>query len=362
MNGCHGTIVLVAMLSLQLQLGGMAHLRAAEGPATLDCSKDRSPLALAVCGDEAAIAAERRTTASYLAAYYALPEARRPGFRNDHTQWVNGLNSRCRRPSDLRPGDQPALSVECVRRLYTQRGEVYRKKLAGLALDEINLSPALLRKIQTRLIELKFLSSNADGAFGANTRAAIRNYQASIDHVQSDFLSPEERNMLLDPPAIQAQTWEPNQAVASETVSPAEAAIAQRSDGPSLQSTDDRPFRPQTTEHTGEQALEQKAADAVGPPANVVVAAPVDRRSRFKTRCLIEGGTIAGVILVLAVDSVFVRLRRRSKLSRKNADAGDDLSGVSLRRDTARTKPSMQGTGGNLDNTGHTTTAASMTL
>ena len=344
---------------LSFQLGGTAHLRAAEGPATLDCSKDRSPLAVTVCSDEAAIAAERRTTASYLAAYYALPEARRPGFRNDHTQWVNGLTSRCRRPSDLRPGDQPALSVECVRRLYTQRGEVYRKKLAGLALDEINLSPVLLKKIQMRLIELKFLSGNADAVFGANTRAAIRDYQASIDHVQSDFLSAEERSMLLDPPAIQAQTWEPTQAVASETPSPAGAAIAEQSDSPSLQSTDNRPFPPETTQHSGEQAPQQKVAEAVDPPANVEVAAAVDRRSTPKTRYLIEGGTIASVILVLAVDAVFVRLRRRSKLAGKNA--GDDLSGVPLKRDTARTKPPMRGTGGNLDNAGHPTTAR-MTL
>jgi len=209
MNGRHGTIIVVAVLSFEL--GGVAHLRAAEGAAALDCGKDRSPLAVTVCSDEAAIAAERRTTASYLAAYYALPEARRPGFRSDHTQWLAGLTSRCHRPSDLRPGDQPTLSAECVRRSYTQRGEVYHKKLSGLALDEITLSPVLLKRIQTRLIDLQFLSGNADGVFGANTRVAIRNYQASIDHVQSDFLSAEERSKLLDPPAIQTHALEPNE-------------------------------------------------------------------------------------------------------------------------------------------------------
>ena len=355
MNGRHGTIIVLAMLSFEL--GGVAHLRAAEGPAALDCGKDRSPLAVTVCGDEAAIAAERRTTASYLAAYYALAEARRPGFRSDHTQWLAGLTSRCHRPSDLRPGDQPTLSAECVRRSYAQRGEVYRKKLSGLALDEINLSPVLLRKIQTRLIELQFLSGNADGVFGANTRAAIRNYQASIDHVQSDFLSAEERSMLLDPPAIQAQALEPKQAAASEAMSPAEAPISPQPDSPSLQSTDNRPFRQDATEHAIEQTPQLKVADAGGPPDNVEIATPVDRGSRLKTRYLIEGGTIAGVILVLAVDCIFVTLRRRIKLRRQNA-ADHDLSGVSLKKDMARTKPSMQGTGGNLDNAGHTTSAA----
>ena len=353
MNGRRGIIIVIAMLSIEL--GRAAHLRAAEGPAALDCGKDRSALAVTVCGDETAIAAERRTTASYLAAYYALPEARRPGFRSDHTQWLSGLTNRCRRPSDLRPGDQPTLSAECVRRLYTQRGEVYRKKLSGSALDEINLSPVLLKKIQTRLIELQFLSGNADGVFGANTRAAIRNYQASIDHVQSDFLSAEERSMLLDSPAIPAQASEPKQAAASEAISPAEASIPQQPDSPSLQSIDNRPFRQDATEHAIEQTPQLRAADAAEPPVNVEIATPVDRGSRLKTRYLIEGATIAGVILVLAVDSVFVRLRRRIKLRRKNAD--DDLSGVSLKRDMARTKPPMQGTGGNLDNAGHTTTA-----
>jgi Putative peptidoglycan binding domain len=350
MNGRRGTIIVVAML--WFELGGVTHLRAAEGPAALDCGKDRSALALTVCGDEAATAAERRTTASYLAAYYALPEARRPGFRSDHTQWLGGLTGRCRRPSDLRPGDQLTLSAECVRRSYIQRGEVYRKKLSGLALDEINLSPVLLKNIQTRLIELQFLSGNADGVFGANTRAAIRNYQASIDHVQSDFLSAEERGMLLDPPAIQAQVSEPKRAAAGEALSPAEASIPQQPDSPSLQSTDNRPLRPDVTEHALEQAPQLRAADAAGPRVNLEIATPVDSGSRLKTRYLIEGATIAGVLLVLAVDSVIVRLRRRIKLRKKNA--GDDLSDVSLKRDVVRAKPKMQGTSGNA---GHTTTA-----
>ena len=354
MNGRHGTMIVVVMLSFGL--GGLAHPHAAEGPAALDCGKDRSPLAETVCGDESAIAAERRTTASYLAAYYALPEARRPGFRSDHAQWLAGLTSRCHRLSDLRPGDQPTLSAECVRRLYTQRGEVYRKKLSGLALDEINLSPVLLKKIQTRLIELQFLSGNADGVFGANTRAAIRNYQASIDHVQSDFLSAEERSMLVDPPAMQAQELEPKQADAGNAISPAEDPISQQPDSPSLQSTDNRPFRQDATEHGIEQMPPLRAADAGSSPVDVEIATPVDRGGGLKTRYLIEGSTIAGVILVLAVDTIFVKLRRRIKFRRQDT-ANDDLASVSLKKDMVRPKPSIQGTGGNLDNAGHTTTA-----
>ena len=354
MNGRHGIIVAAAALSLQVMW--TAHLHAGETPAAFDCGKDRTALALTVCSDEAAIAAERRTTVSYLAAYYALPEARRPAFRNDHTQWLNGLTSRCRRPSNVRQGDQLP-SVECLRKLYTQRGDVYRKQLSGVALEESNLSPTLLKRIQTRLIELKILSGDADGVFGANTRTAIRNYQASIDHIESDFLSADERNMLLEPRGLQVQAPEPKQTLAGEATSPLEAAVPQQSEGQRLQSLDNRPFQPETTEPTVEQAPRQSASDAASSPANGNVAALVDGRSRLKTRYLIEGGSIATVILVLAVDSVFVKLRRRIKRGSKSGDADDSLSGVSSKMDLPRTNHSMQDTDSNLNRAGNTTTA-----
>ena len=373
MNGRHGTIIMVAVSSFQLV--GMADLQAAEGPAAFDCGKDRTALAVTVCSDEATIAAERRTTASYLAAYYGLPEARRPNFRNDHTQWLNGLITRCSRPPNLRQADQPLLSVECVRRLYTQRGDVYREKLAGEALEESNLSSAVLKKVQRRLIELKFLSGDADGAFGANTRAAIRSYQASIDHVQSNFLSAEERNMLLDSLRIQAQASESKQtpahdpAAAADTTNPVDSQTL-------LQSLDNRPLQPETTEPAIEQTAKQSAPDAVqrsapeavSAPTNMDVVAPADGRSKPRTRYFIEGGAIAAVILVLAVDAVLIRLRRRIKSVSKRADPVDDLPGVSLKADTLRMMPSTQGrqvrafsslkaTGGSLDSAGNTTTA-----
>jgi hypothetical protein len=365
MNGRRGTIIVISVLLFQL--AGMANLHAAEGPAAFDCSKDRTALAVTVCGDEATIAAERRTTASYLAAYYALPEARRPSFRNDHMQWLSALTDRCGRPPNLRQANQPPLSIECVRRLYTQRGDVYREKLTGLALEESNLSPALLKKIQKRLIELNFLSGSADGVFGANTRTAVKSYQASIDHVQSNFLSAEERNMLLEPPRIQAQGSPSTEAPAQEPASAAEAPN-QMNGQTLLQSLDNRPLQPDTTDQAIEQSPKESVPDAVSSPANADVVTPVDRRSRVKTRYFIEGGTIAAVIFVLAIDSVLVRLRRRMKSVSKDADAGNELPGGSLKTDTLRFKPAIQGrqvrvlssvkaTGSNLDNGGNTTTA-----
>jgi Putative peptidoglycan binding domain len=357
----HGTIIVVAVSWFQLV--GIADLHATEGPAAFDCSKDRTPLGVTVCGDEATIAAERRTTASYLAAYYGLPESRRPGFRNEHMQWLNGLNNRCSRPINLRQADQPSLSVECVRKAYTQRGDVYRQKLTGVALEENDLSPALLKKIQRRLVELKFLSGDADGVFGGNTRTAIRNYQASIDHVQSNFLSAEERNMLLDAPQIQAPALESKQKPAREPVSVAEVAKPPEPQS-LLQSLDNRPLQPDTTERTIEQTPKETASDTTRPPDNADVVAPVGRNSMFKTRYFIEGGAIAVVILILTVDSVLVRRRRRIKSVSKDVDTGDDLAGISLKTDTLRIKSSMQGrqfrvfsslkaAGSNLDNAGN---------
>lgn len=348
--GRHGTIIVVAVSLFQLVV--IADLHGTEGSAAFDCGKDRTPLGVTVCGDEAIIAAERRTAASYLAAYYGLPESRRPAFRNEHMQWLNGLNSRCSRPTNLRQADQLPLSVECVRRSYSQRGDVYRQKLTGVALEESDLSPALLKKIQRRLVELKFLSGDADGVFGANTRAAIRNYQASIDHVQTNFLSSDERNMLLDAPQIQAPVLESKQTPAREPVSATEAAKPPEPQS-LLPSLDDQPLQPDTTERATGQTPKQTASDAMRPPDNADAVAPVDRNSTLKTRYFIEGGAIAAVILILTVDSILVRRRRRIKSVSKGVDTGDDLAG------TLRIKASMQGrqfrvfTGTNLDNAGN---------
>jgi Putative peptidoglycan binding domain len=172
-------------------LAGIAAVRAApmadDGPVSFDCAKDRSPLAVTVCNDRAAVAAERRTTTSYFALYFQLPEGSRSVFRTDHLQWLQGVTARC--PPRQSSADQLTLPAQCVRQLYSQRADLYRKKLSGAALEEAGLSPALLKKLQKRLVDLKFLSGTPDGMFGADTRAAIKNYQASIGHPQDNFLS-----------------------------------------------------------------------------------------------------------------------------------------------------------------------------
>src|SRR5439155_14750030 len=161
MNSRRGNEALIAIVSL-LWLAGSSDLRAAEErPASFDCTKDRTPLALIVCSDQSATAAERRTAVAYLASYFSLEENGRARFRNDHLRWVNDLTAQCTpSPGILQKllGALPAAPArECVTRAYTLRAETYRRKLRGSALEEANLSPNELKKIQRRLVELKFL-------------------------------------------------------------------------------------------------------------------------------------------------------------------------------------------------------------
>lgn len=324
MNSRRGIIV-GATVSL-FGLTSVADLHAAEDrPAGFDCTKDRNPLAVTVCNDRTLTAIERRTTENYLAAYFGLSEESRTGFRNDHIQWINGLMARCAPSANLRQSGEPALSVECVRRLYTQRGDSYRKRLSGAALEESNLSPTLLKKVQKRLADLKFLSGTVDGVFGADTRTAIKNYQASVGHAQSNFLTAQERNLLLasnGPPAqtsLPKQTPVPKQTpIAAAEPAPA-APPAQRSAIQDVQSADNRAREAETAGQTPEQPPPQSTqniADTANPPA---AAAAVDTGGEFQTQYFMAGALLAIVILAFAALFVFFRLRRRT-----NRAMGDD--------------------------------------
>jgi peptidoglycan hydrolase-like protein with peptidoglycan-binding domain len=368
--------IIVGVISL-LGLTGIADLSAAEDrPASFDCTRDRGLLAATVCSDRTLTAVERRTTVNYLAAYFSLGDESRTSFRNDHIQWLNGLTVRCGLSPNLRPlgADQGALSVECVRRLYTQRGDLYHKRLNGTALEESNLSPALLKKIQKRLADLKFLSGTVDGVFGADTRAAIRSYQASVGHVQGNFLTAQERTMLLASNGPPAPTSAPKQTPVTTQQTPvaaqqtpvtaqqtpvaaqqppvaaqqtpatapdsaSEAAPAQRSTTPDLQSADSQPREADTTDHMAGPPAQQNTAEAANPAANADTASPVDTGAGLQPQYFIAGAVLAAVILALAAVFVFVRLRRRAK----RATGDDDIievfgapSGVSLKTEALR--------------------------
>ena len=52
-------------------------------------------------------------------------------------------------------------------------------------------------KIQQTLIDMGHLTDSADGEFGSNTRAAIRQLNAQAGDTESDFLTPGQREQLL---------------------------------------------------------------------------------------------------------------------------------------------------------------------
>lgn len=225
-------------IAFLLWLAGSCNLPALEErPASFDCATDRTPLASIVCGDPRATAAERRAGVAYLAVYFSLDENGRARFRNDHLRWVNELAAQCVPSSNPLQilGLSTAASRECVTRSYALRTEVYRKKLRGPALEEINLSDGELRRIQKRLLDLNFLAGKIDGMFGAGTRQAIRRYQISIDHVQSDFLSGDERNMLLAPANTAPQTPTSTSASARQSM-PAQSRVSTPTPPPEVSS------------------------------------------------------------------------------------------------------------------------------
>ena len=60
-----------------------------------------------------------------------------------------------------------------------------------------HLSPEQHAKIQQTLIDMGYLTDSADGEFGSNTRAAIRQFNAQAGDTESDFLTPGQREQLL---------------------------------------------------------------------------------------------------------------------------------------------------------------------
>lgn len=339
MNSRYGIMVVTAV-SL-LGLARVTDLHAAEDrPASFDCTKDHSPLAATVCNDHTAMAAERRTMASYFAVYYGLSDESRLGFHNDHTQWLNGVAARCSPSPNLRQpgGDQLPLSAECVRRSYMQRGDLYRKRLSGAALEESNLPPASMKKLQKRLVDLKFLSGTVDGVFGADTRAAIRSYQGSIGHVPSNFLTAQERNMLLAANPIPAQTAVSKQAPVAAPEIVSEAAPAPPPPVQNREGADNRSRELETPERAPEQPVQQSAPDAAKPPA--AADAALDTGGGPQMPYFIEGALLAMAILAFAAGFVFIRLRRRTKRATTDDDLGQVAGaapGVSFKIGSRRT-------------------------
>jgi len=332
-----GIRVVVAIVSL-LGLAGASSLRAEDRPSGFDCTKDQSPLAVAVCSDKTASAAERRTSMAYMALYFSLDEPRRPAFRTEHLEWLNGITSRCSpsgNPLQML-GPPPTPSLECVTQAYTERGDGYRKRLYPAALEEANLSPAVMKRIQKRLVDLKFLAGGVDGNFGAATRVAIKNFQSSIDHPQANFLTAQERAMLLAPGGALAAASLPGQTAAAtpQAAAPAmpassamsaaeptaEPAFPQPAGGQNNESLDSRPSDLDANAAAGGQQAPRNMAEADRPSGEAEAADTADTSSNpasllLRAPYLLESVTLF-VIFVLAVTAIFLVIRRQRRAVR----------------------------------------------
>jgi peptidoglycan hydrolase-like protein with peptidoglycan-binding domain len=89
--------------------------------------------------------------------------------------------------------------------MFHKRAAALRARLTGDALFESQLSPEEHIEIQTALAQKGFLQNrirsygaSADGQFGPNTRAAIKDFQRSIGAQPDGVLSNEQRLALIE--------------------------------------------------------------------------------------------------------------------------------------------------------------------
>jgi tetratricopeptide (TPR) repeat protein len=192
---------------------------------TFDCAKAGSPTASIICLDQDGAKADWDLTSAYWARSFSLVGNAREKFQQAHDDWFPALQRSC----GLHAGQSnfSAAQRQCVLAAYRKRAQSYRSQLRDDALSESTLSPEQHIEIQRALIARNYLNDHADGEFGANTRAAIKRFQVDSGFPERDFLSAQQRQMLLQggypqrPP--EPTTPEPPPPDAAQTLSPHEA-------------------------------------------------------------------------------------------------------------------------------------------
>jgi len=164
---------------------------------TFDCVKAKSATARILCLDQDGANADWSLSSTYWALYFYLAENERAAFDKSQQQWLESLTRVCNLNNQQTSFSPP--QRQCVLNAFRDRIAEYRTQLRDVASLESQLSPERHAAIQQALISLQLLSDQADGEFGPNTRAAIRQYLARSGLPESDFLTePQERKLLLD--------------------------------------------------------------------------------------------------------------------------------------------------------------------
>ncbi|MBS0251194.1 MAG: peptidoglycan-binding protein, partial [Proteobacteria bacterium] len=164
---------------------------------TFDCSKAKSATGRIICLDKEGAEADWKMVSASWALRFTLPASERKNFDSAEEAWLLSLNDRCR--LDSRQSSFTRFQRNCVLRAYSDRTAAYRSRLTGDALVEADLSPEDHSAIQKGLIALGLLNGEADGEFGEDTRAAIKQLRSKNGESEEFFLTAADRLKLLKP-------------------------------------------------------------------------------------------------------------------------------------------------------------------
>ena len=206
------TTLASGIATILLSSTGSGH--AVDGP-SFDCSHGvNTSLAIILCSNSDAAKADWNLSSAFWAAFKNDRDENEQNAFNQSMRWRCSLPTQ---PSELdrlygfplRPAAQPIteVHVRCVISVFNARTAILRARLRGDALVESKLTPEEHIEIQQALIVKGWLRNrvqkyraNADGQFGPNTRAAIRDYQQSVGATPTGFLSAPQRLALLESP------------------------------------------------------------------------------------------------------------------------------------------------------------------